>query len=318
MFNPMPEPILHQRMTTSNSNNVDVLMATFNGSGFIESQILSLIGQTYKNWKLLIHDDGSTDETVRIIEKLIAFDDRISLLNDGIICGGPAKNFLHLLTKSEAPLIIFCDQDDIWFENKLAVLVEALEVETGPCAVYGNAYAYNGHVITADKVTLIHRHDLRDSLFLNSGVQGCSLMFNKALSNKLNKLPAYVYMHDHLLTIAAVTFGKLKHLDTQLMFYRQHNNNVTGNVPTSVTQRLRTFVTNSGGLIDPAHYEANKAFYETYKNKIKQEDRHLFEAYLSFPSQNYFMRMYMILKHAFKIGGNSYVLLLKTLIRKPI
>lgn len=46
---------------------IDILLASYNGSRFIENQILSIIGQTYKNWILYIHDDGSSDNTLDII-----------------------------------------------------------------------------------------------------------------------------------------------------------------------------------------------------------------------------------------------------------
>lgn len=48
-------------------NNIDILMATYNGAKFIASQIRSLQNQTFTDWKLLIHDDGSTDGTIEIL-----------------------------------------------------------------------------------------------------------------------------------------------------------------------------------------------------------------------------------------------------------
>ena len=49
---------------------IDILLATYNGEKFLEQQLLSLVGQTEKNWKCYIHDDGSSDKTYEILTKI--------------------------------------------------------------------------------------------------------------------------------------------------------------------------------------------------------------------------------------------------------
>ena len=49
---------------------VAILMATYNGEEYIETQLLSILSQSYTNWKLFINDDGSTDNTIKIIKKI--------------------------------------------------------------------------------------------------------------------------------------------------------------------------------------------------------------------------------------------------------
>ena len=65
-------------------NHIDILMATYNGGLYVRNQILSIIGQTYQDWKLIIHDDGSTDDTLSIIKELVHMDKRIQLIEDGM------------------------------------------------------------------------------------------------------------------------------------------------------------------------------------------------------------------------------------------
>ncbi len=297
---------------------IEILMATYNGGLYIENQILSLLAQSHKNWRLIIHDDGSQDETIKIIENYKAIDSRIVLVEDGIKFGNAASNFMHLLQLSEAEFIIFCDQDDIWFENKLMMLYTSLYKEEEACAVYCNAYAYNGQEITSNKVTLLHRNSLNNSLFLNSGVQGCSMMFNRKLLEKINIKPDFVCMHDHFVTIGAVTFGTLKYIDHSLMFYRQHNNNVTGNVPTNLFQRIKTFLDFNNPILDKQHYEAIHSFYLVYADNMRLSSKLLFEEYLKYPRVNLFQRISIVFRNSFTIGESSLILLLKTLIRKPI
>ena len=90
---------------------VDILLATYNGAKYIRSQIMSIICQSFEDWRLIIHDDGSTDETVAIIKRIV--DPRIVLIEDEKKFGNPCGNFLYLTQFIESPYAMFCDQDDI-------------------------------------------------------------------------------------------------------------------------------------------------------------------------------------------------------------
>ena len=105
---------------------VDILLATYNGELYIETQILSIISQTFKKWQLLIHDDGSSDTTIFIIKKWAAIDNRIKLIEDEVKTRNAAKNFMHLLKYSTAEYVMFCDQDDIWFDNKVQLMFDTM------------------------------------------------------------------------------------------------------------------------------------------------------------------------------------------------
>lgn len=293
-------------------------MATYNGGNYIENQILSLLSQTFKDWKLWIHDDGSIDNTIQVIKNYQKLDSRIHLLEDNVKCGGAANNFLHLLKYSSSEYIIFCDQDDIWMESKLEVLFRKIQNATEPVAVYCNAYSYDGIKITANKVSLIKRNNLNNSLFLNSGVQGCSLMFNRLLLDKLIDYPEYVYMHDHYITMGAVSFGKLLFIDESLMLYRQHNNNVTGNVPVNILERLKAFISRNNPIIDQKHYEANKSFFDKFYGQLNNRELSVFKAYIAFPNLNFFQKIFSIFKNNFKIGNSNLILIIKLLIKKTI
>ena len=299
-------------------NDVDILMATYNGSKYIDSQVFSLLSQTHKNWRLLVHDDGSSDETVEKIKKLQSMDDRIILIEDGKTFGNAGANFLHLLTFSKAEYVMFCDQDDIWFDSKIAIHLEDIKNSTQPLAVYSNGYTYNGEVITSTNFINFHRTSIEDTIFLNGGIHGCCIMFNRALIRVFqDQMPEYVFMHDHFITMAAVTFGKMKYIDKTLMLYRQHDNNVTGNVQLSFINRLKVFLDTENPVLDEKHFEANKSFYLQYKSKLNEKQIKLFEAYLNYPRSSKFSKLRTIYSNGFK-SQNQFQLLLKTLIRKAI
>jgi len=296
---------------------IDILLATYNGERYLESQLYSILSQTLKDWRLLIHDDGSSDGTIELINKFVAIDDRIILIDDDIKFGNAGLNFLHLLDLSDADYSIFCDQDDIWLESKLEILLNAMSGDEAQ-GTYCNAYAYNGSEITADKVSLFERTNLQDSLFLNSGVQGCSLMINRKMRNLLKERPNYIYMHDHYVTIGIIVFGKLLYVDRSLMLYRQHSSNVTGNANVSFLDRVKAFLNSNNPIIDRAHYNANTSFFTHFKGQMTNAQIRLFEEYCNFPSYNVFQKVVTILRHQFKIGRSTFFLAAKVLFKKTI
>ena len=77
--------------------NIVILLATYNGEQYLRQQLDSLFGQTSQEFRLVVHDDGSTDSTVDIInEYRDKYPDRIEILY-GDSCGGPKENFLWML-----------------------------------------------------------------------------------------------------------------------------------------------------------------------------------------------------------------------------
>lgn len=112
---------------------VSILLASFNGGRHLRAQLDSIAGQQASDWRLIISDDGSTDDSRAICA---AFRDRIGTERVRLIDGpraGPTCNFLHLIAAApkDAP-IAFSDQDDIWLPHKLSRAVARLSGETGP------------------------------------------------------------------------------------------------------------------------------------------------------------------------------------------
>ena len=106
------------------NKKIDILMATYNGEKYLAEQIDSIICQTYKNWNLLIRDDGSSDNTFKILKEYEKKDDRIKIIKDKKGNLGIAKNFEELLKISSSELIMFSDQDDVWKKDKIKIMLK--------------------------------------------------------------------------------------------------------------------------------------------------------------------------------------------------
>lgn len=297
---------------------IDLLLATYNGARYLPAQIRSLQNQTYDDWTLYIHDDGSTDATLDVVRRFAAGDARIRLVDDGRRFGSPADNFLHLLSLSTAPYAVFCDQDDIWLENKLERLYDTISrAEDGrPLAAYCNAYVYNPTAGTIDGyATLCHPRKLGDAFFMNGGVQGCSIILNAALRAICTDRPPYVVMHDHLATLAALAFGRLLYVDERLMLYRRYPGAVTGETYGTFRRRLGVFFRRGKGVLFEHHYAALRSFHEHYRDRLTAEQNQLFERLYRYERRSRAANALAVLRDGFRLYGKRRVLFLKMLLR---
>ena len=301
---------------------VDILMATYNGEAYVEEQIRSIMRQTYTDWRLLIHDDGSTDSTVRIIQTLAREDNRIRLIDDTCVHMGVARHFLHMLLYSTAPYCMFCDQDDIWLESKVEMMVNAIQSQNNarPQVVYSNAYLWNPERgILSNKNTLTYPTTMQQALFLNTGIQGAAAIFNQAMRQLLCIRLTHYAMHDHILLLLGITMGEVHYLHVPLMYYRQHSHNVTGNAPGSMRKKVALMWRNRHvPLVSRDHYEGVKAFYEQFAAQLRPADRKLIEVYLSMPDKGFFSRVRLVCKYHFQLFDSTILLLIKMSIRKFI
>src|SRR5690606_4637228 len=294
-------------------------MATFNGAAYLKEQLDSLIRQTYVSWKLIVHDDGSTDGTTAILKEYAAQDSRIMLMEDGVTGLGAERNFIHILNHTRGDFYMFCDQDDIWLPDKVACMMDAIKGYNEPALVYSNAYFYKSGTIIKQMTTTLHPSTLRNTLFLNSGVQGCSTLINAKLVELLRPFPETLAMHDHLVTLGAVSFGRVIYLDRVLMWYRQHTRNVTGGQHLGWGVRLTNFFRRDKPVIDQKHFAATCAFYQQYFEQLTPSDQSVFEKYFQYGMcKSRIKRIFIIVKHGFSLGNKKGILLLKTLFRKTI
>ena len=293
---------------------IDVLLATYNGDKYIEAQIYSLLTQTYKDWKLIIHDDGSTDKTLEIIKQFQERDSRITLIEDGIKCGGAGTNFLHILKHySTADYIIFCDQDDIWWENKLAVMLSYFNDNDIPQGVFAGGYLYSNKKGIMGDIPSPILSNFEEAFFIAGGLQGCSFMFNKKVANIANQYNGYMVMHDFLITLIVLTFGKLTYIDNKLMLYRQeHEGKTTRNVEKNRIAVLK----NRFPVIDDMHYKSLLGFVENFYNQLTPDQKYNYAQFQKiYNSKNIWHRLYIVLRNRFTLDKSILKLMIKIILR---
>lgn len=300
---------------------ITILMSTYNGEKYLVNQLYSLLQQTHNDWILYIRDDGSMDNTMAIIEKFMQLDKRIHLVQDNERNLGAGKSFWSLLKYSNSEYTIFCDQDDIWFERKLELMIAYANKcfnQQIPSLVYSNGFLYDDvtGVVTGRHMIHFHANSLKDFLFMNCGYHGCCSFFNRALLNKAINYEGYLYLHDDIISLIGHTLGRVYYLPKQLMLYRQHSGNVTGKVKKNKFGLY--FFTNKMPVISVNHYKEKKQYFNYFKDQISPLDRKLFEEYFEYPKRWLVGRLWTILFNNYTLGGHFLVLLFKTILRKPM
>jgi len=223
-------------MTPDTENfSVAILLCSYNGERFLAQQIASIQRQTHKNWTLYISDDGSTDRTLEKVRELqAAFPEGKIKRFDGPRQGF-ANNFISLLTRTEiqADFYAFCDQDDVWHDDKLQRSLDSLvSTPAGATALYCS----RTRLINDDGAFIGHSPLFTRPLgFSNALVQSIAgantMVINHHTRTLLNinygSLP--IVAHDWLIYMIVTGSEGFIHYDaTPTLDYRQHANNVIG------------------------------------------------------------------------------------------
>ena len=207
-------------------DRVDILLATYNGERFLKEQIESILTQTYRNFRLLISDDCSTDRTWNILNYYAGLDNRI-LIHRNERNVGIVNNFEFLLKQVQSEFFMFSDQDDIWTSDKVAVSLEYLKtyacivsdayvVDAESNKVLDSFFEYNGT-----------RKGFLKNLLLKNGYTGCCMAFRRELLDKALPFPEDIPMHDIWIGNIAEIFYSFSFVPEKLIRYRRHGSNAT-------------------------------------------------------------------------------------------
>lgn len=239
--------------------DVVILLATWNGERYLGEQLNSISRQTYPHWRLVVSDDGSDDRTLEIIERFAAeHPGKVSLL-EGSPVHSAKDNFFRLLHAAPpASYYALCDQDDVWVDTKLEVLLSASKLaetrhgESRPGLVFSDLTVVNSELseIAASfmaQTRAIPEKATLGSLLVENVAPGCSMLFNFQfieLFRVWRGSLAPALMHDWWLALLAYSFGLCTFVDKPLVRYRQHANNTLGSVKRSglsfMLRKLRT------------------------------------------------------------------------------
>lgn len=230
-----------------NNYKIAILLATYNGAKYIREQLESLFQQSCSDFHLYVRDDGSTDDTMKIIGQFHEmYPDRVTILKDSQKHRGAAKSFMYLLENVDSEYYMFCDQDDIWLPEKIEKTfarmkeIEAESVRKGTAEKNVPILVATDLGVVDEQLNLISpsfNKDLKIDVFrkhpelicVRHVVTGCTMMFNRATKQAALPMSPRATMHDEWVALC-VHFkgGVISIIDDSPILYRQHTGNTLG------------------------------------------------------------------------------------------
>ncbi|WP_420857394.1 glycosyltransferase [Marivivens marinus] len=216
------------------SQHVCILLAAFDGERFIRDQIDSIIKQTHSDWMLVVSCDPSNDRTPDLLTEICLENPE----KDIRIVRGPGKgstaNFISMfdLVPDEASFVAFCDQDDVWLEDKLAYQVSLLEHEDEPTMACGATFVANEDLSTMHLSLIPRRPPGFGNALVQNIASGNTIMLNRGAFECLQEAKHHLcteIVHDWWCYLVVTAMGGRVIYDSHpLVLYRQHTNNQIG------------------------------------------------------------------------------------------
>ena len=265
-------------MNKINKNpKVQILLATYNGEKFLRDQLDSIVNQEYNFWELLIHDDGSIDNTIKILKEYEKkYPKQIRLLIDQKIFSSASKNFFHLIEhrSKEANLYCLCDQDDIWHKNKLKFIIERYNSQEDKqlLLIHSDLSLIDkeGKLLEKSHNKLIKNQKnfiTKNTSYYYNPVPGCAMSINSALADKISYCK-YMVMHDWWILLSAMHENTtLLYIDLPLVAYRQHSGNVLGYKKNNIlilVIRLLFKIPNYISNVKKAYVQSKQFYYQSW------------------------------------------------------
>lgn len=278
---------------------LDILLATYNGAAYLPTQLDSLRAQSLTNWHIWARDDGSQDETVRILDQFaLQFPDKLTRISDSYGNVGIKENFNLLQQHSTAPYIFFCDQDDRWSENKLAHCLDVLlqaEADFGPTTpllVHTDLAVVDRELTPLASSFWQYQHlnpqcKTLNRLLVQNNITGCALLTNRTLLQLAYPVPPAAIMHDWWLGLTAAALGNIIFSPLATVHYRQHGGNDTGAKHWSVAYIVQKW--RSPYDITPTRQQA-EAFYARFHRKLTAAQQRILQAYITLPESSWLQK----------------------------
>lgn len=220
---------------------ISVAIATYNGQEFIKEQLLSILNQTMPVDEIVICDDQSSDDTVKIIQELLC--DKIYLYQNEKNLGYKL-NFKKALSYCKGDYIFLCDQDDIWKPNKVQTMIEIMQNHPEIKAL-ASTYDLIDELGNEKQIDInrnysnknMYKCKVKDNalvkvpferLVVENSFQGCALCVRQSINDKFHRCYTEDFYHDWFINLLASEQNGMYFLNVPLFHYRIHSKNTIG------------------------------------------------------------------------------------------
>lgn len=224
-------------------------MCTYNGARFLQEQLESIENQIRLPDEVVICDDGSTDNTAKIVEAFASS----APFSVGFYSNprnlGSTKNFEKAIGLCTGDIIALADQDDVWFAEKLQRMAEAFSSSDAVGAVFSDAQVVDDELrplgytlwefggLSESKVMQVARGKALELLLRQDVVTGATFAFLSRFRDRLLPIPE-VWVHDGWIALLLACMTEIVPIGEPLMSYRLHAANQIGATRKSLLARL--------------------------------------------------------------------------------
>ena len=202
---------------------ISVCIAAFNGANYIREQVMSVLPQLSEDDEVVVSDDGSTDDTVEILESI---NDRRIKISQNEGKQGFIWNFENALKEAKGDVIFLCDQDDIWKPEKVKVALQALK----------------DHDIVLHDAEIIDKDGVKTGILYSDGLHkrqgfwsnlwktrwlGCCMAFRRNVLEYALPFPSHLVGHDGWISVVGLARFDYYYIPDVLMWYRRHGDNAS-------------------------------------------------------------------------------------------
>lgn len=219
-------------------NLISIITPVYNAGAYIEKTIKSVLVQTYANWEMLIVDDCSTDNTVRIIEQYCELDKRIKLIkhqqNKGVAA---ARN--TALAESRGNFVAFLDSDDMWFPTKLEKQLDFMLANDYVLTYTAYQKILNNEI--KGKIITVPSKMTHKSIFYNTAIACLTVMINRKKVGDF-RMPLLNHTEDQCTWQSILERGYVAYgLNENLALYRVTSDSLTANKRESAKRQWNVY-----------------------------------------------------------------------------
>ncbi len=259
-------------MSSQNAHQlVSVAIATYNGESFLAEQLDSLLSQSYTNIEIVISDDKSTDNTLSILDEYARKDARI-IYSVNPSPRGFKNNFNRAISLCKGEIVFLCDQDDIWFENKIEEHIQCY-TDSHIKWVYNEVALVDEDKKPIGEYPSNYYTDL--SFFYMTGgrcILGCATSYRSDLLTKILPINDLAPGHDSYIQMAIYPAASF-HIQKKLQEYRQHTQSVTTGIqeaPTDINLNVKKSIDYVKSLSMDNKLRLSKRLYLFFLYCLKQ------------------------------------------------
>ena len=213
-------------------------MAVYNGAAFLKTQVESILQQLRSEDELIVVDDASQDDSMRILQEM--HDPRLRVHRNERNLGVLAT-FERALGLAGGDIVFLSDQDDVWLAAKVAKVLQVFISDPRATMVVTDALVIDEHGQTLNPSFFSVRGDFSPGFvrnFIKNKYVGCTLSFRRTMLRRFLPIPPDVPMHDVWFGLLNEIYGSTRYIDEPLIAYRRHQRNASPSSHAGLIQML--------------------------------------------------------------------------------